>query len=71
VARDLFLDGATFRPSLRRDHKPFVSDWERGFGLRVSRFGIEYRAVTQSREYRDGPASHTFGGISLAWWSSR
>lgn len=71
VARDLFLDGDTFRPSLHRDHKDFVGDWERGVAIRLSHFSVEYRAVTQTREYRAGPATHTFGGITLAGWITR
>jgi hypothetical protein len=37
----------------------------------MSRLGVEYRAVTQSREYPAGPAAHTFSGITLAWWTAR
>jgi hypothetical protein len=71
VGRDLFLDGDTFRPSLHRDHKPLVGNWERGIGIRAARVALEYRAVTQSREYQAGPATHTFGGITLTWWTAR
>jgi hypothetical protein len=55
---------------LRRDHKPFVGTWERGLGIRLSHFGVEYRVVTQSREYRAAPI-HTYGGITLTWWNAR
>jgi lipid A 3-O-deacylase len=71
VARDLFLDGDTFRPSLHRDHKPLVGNWERGAGVRLASVGLEYRAVTQSKEYQAGPATHTVGGITLTWWIAR
>ncbi len=71
VARDLFLDGSTFRPSLHRDHEPLITNWERGISVRISRFGLEYRAVTQNREYPAGPATHNFGGVTLTWWTAR
>jgi hypothetical protein len=67
IGRDLFLDGSTFRSSVRVAKSPLVSEWERGVGLRVDRLSMEYRAVTRGREYRTGPASHSYGGISVSW----
>jgi hypothetical protein len=71
VARDLFLDGSTFQQSVRVDRTAVVSAWERGIGIRLGRVGLEYRAVTQSREYKTGPVSHSFGGIGVTWWNAR
>ena len=71
VARDLFLDGSTFQRSIHVRREPIIGSWERGVGVRVWRLGCEYRAVTQSREYRTGPAAHPFGSISLSWWLVR
>jgi hypothetical protein len=68
VGRDLFLDGSTFQHSVHVAHEPVVGEWERGAGLRYSHLGVEYRAVTSSREYPSGPASHTFGGVTVMWW---
>jgi hypothetical protein len=70
VARDLFLDGTTFRPSLVRAHKPFVGNWERGLGVRLLHLSVDYRAVTQSSDYAAAHV-HTYGGITLTWWTSR
>jgi hypothetical protein len=70
VARNLFIDGDTFRPSLRRDHKPFVGSWERGMGVRLMRASAEYRVVTLSKEYAASPI-HTYGGITLSWLLAR
>jgi hypothetical protein len=47
-----------------------VGDWERGAGVRLGRLSLEYRAVTQSREYRTGPVTHPFGAIIMSWWVS-
>jgi lipid A 3-O-deacylase len=70
VGRDLFIDGDTFRPSLRRNHKPLVGNWERGLGLRLARIGVDYRIVTLSKEYAAAPI-HTYGGITVSWWTAR
>lgn len=71
VARDLFLDGSTFHRSVHVSREPVVGAWERGVGVRLWRLGLEYRAVSQGREYRTGPAVHPFGGITLSWWLAR
>lgn len=67
IARDLFLDGSTFRESVRVERVPIVGGWERGVGLRLRRFRAEYRAVTRSREYRTGPRAHTHGSLTAHW----
>ncbi len=67
VGRDLFLDGTAFRDSLRVDHKPVVAQWEHGVGVHLRRLGVEYRAVTRSREYPAGPRTHTYGSVALSW----
>lgn len=71
VARDLFLDGSTFRRSVHVAREPIIGSWERGVGVRLSRLGVEYRAVTQSKEYGTGPPTHSFGAISISWWTTR
>ena len=64
VARDLFLDGNTFGGSERLVQRtPVTGQWEWGVGGRLGRAALEYRLVTQSREYRTGPSSHPVGII--------
>lgn len=70
VARDLFLDGSTFRRSVHVTREPVVGAWERGVGVRFSRLGVEYRATTTSREYITGPHAHSYGGITMSWWTA-
>ncbi len=67
VARDLFLDGTVFRPSMRVQRAGLLAEWEWGGGLRLRRFCLEYRAVTRTREYASGPRSHTFGSVAASW----
>ncbi len=63
VARDLFLDGNTFRPSARVGHEPFVSAGEMGLELRRGRWMLGYRAVSESRAYAAGPSWHPWSSI--------
>ena len=63
VARDLFLDGNTFRASPRVDKEPLVSEARLGAGLRFWQLRIEYRAVRTSREYRTEARPHRYGSI--------
>ena len=69
VARDLFLDGNTFRANHDVGHEPFVGSGEVGLELRLSRFLLAYRAVNDTRSYASGPKWHPWasmvGGVSL------
>ncbi|MEO6525545.1 MAG: lipid A deacylase LpxR family protein [Gemmatimonadaceae bacterium] len=71
VAHDLFLDGTTFRPSVRAERVPFVPSWDAGVSVRYRRLGFEYRVATEGRAYRGGPSSHSYSGLSAAWWIAR
>lgn len=65
VARNLFLDGSTFRDGPRVRKRPFVAQAEAGAGARIGRVGIEYRAVFRGREYRTQEAAHGWGSIAI------
>jgi lipid A 3-O-deacylase len=69
VLRNLFLDGSTFRPSPHVHTLPFTSQTEAGFGVRVQRITLEYRGITQAREYVGGPVARKYGSLiaGLAW----
>jgi lipid A 3-O-deacylase len=67
VGRDLFLDGSMFHESISVERNRIVTEWERGLGVRVRRLCLEYRAVTQSREYHSGPPKHSYGSIAVSW----
>ena len=67
VARDLFLDGSTYRSSVRVSRTPFVGELQLGAALRGRRLAVEYRATTRSREYHTGPPNHAYGSITLRW----
>ncbi|MEO5588879.1 MAG: lipid A deacylase LpxR family protein [Gemmatimonadaceae bacterium] len=65
VARDLFLDGSTFRQSERVDHAWVVPQWERGAGVAKGKLAVEYRAVSVGREYTNGPRKHSWGSVKV------
>lgn len=63
VARDIFLDGNTLRPSMRVGHEPLVNAGEAGIELRVRAISLTYRAVSQTRSYARGPNWHPWSSI--------
>jgi len=67
VARDIFLDGSTFRRGIRVDRRPFVWQYEVGGGARYRSFTVEYRAVTRAREYTAQEGPHTVSAIELRY----
>jgi lipid A 3-O-deacylase len=71
VARDLFLDGDAFRRSSRVEREALVPNRELGVAARCRRLALEYRAVTQGKEYSSGPSTHPFGSIAVTWWIAR
>jgi hypothetical protein len=67
VARDLFLDGSTFRSSVRVHRRPLVWEYEAGAGARYRAIAVEYRVLTRGREYSTQEAPHTFATIELRY----
>ena len=69
VWRNLFLDGSTFRPSPHVQKLPFTSQTEAGVGIRIQRVTLEYRGITQAREYAGGPAARQYGSLvaGMTW----
>ena len=65
VARDLFLDGGGGSPSV--DRQPLVWQYELGAGARLDGVTLEYRALTQARQYRTQPTPHTYGTFELSY----
>lgn len=66
IARNLFLDGNTFRESPSVDRKTFVGDLFAGFELTFNRTSLTYLVVWRSREFETQRRPHLFGSLSLA-----
>lgn len=67
VARNMSLDGTWRDPQRHVERVPRVHELEFAGGVRVRSLTIGYRAVTRSREYRTGPASHTFSSMIFGY----
>jgi len=67
IARDIFLDGNTFRDSRYVDKEYFVADLSFGAGLIAGRWQLTYTQVRRTREFKTqtgGPSE--FGSVSLS-----
>ncbi|GAB5558408.1 MAG: lipid A deacylase LpxR family protein [Synoicihabitans sp.] len=65
VARDIFLDGSTFRNSPSVDKEPFVADISLGLGVIAGRFQFTYTHTTRTREFETQANSHSdFGSVT-------
>ena len=67
VARNIFLDGNTFRDSHSIDKKPFVADLIGGIGMIIHRFKITYSYVHRTKEFDTQRDEQNFGAISASF----
>ena len=63
VARDIFLDGNTFHPTLRVGHRPFVGTGELGLEMHLRAVSLAYRAEVTSRTYDAAPRWHPWSSM--------
>lgn len=66
VARDIFLDGNTWRDSRSVDRKPVVGDLELGAAIFWRNIRLSYTHDWRSKEFHGQSRAHQFGSISLA-----
>lgn len=67
VARDIFLDGNTFRESRSVDKEPFVADLSAGIGVIAGRWQLTYTQVWRTREFEtQRSAFNNFGSVTLS-----
>ena len=67
VARNIFLDGNSFRSSRHVDKKHFVADLQAGVVLSWRDFRVGYTHVLRSREFKTQRSVDQFGAISLSY----
>ena len=67
VARNILLDGNTFRDSHSVDKKPFVADLIGGIGMIIHRFKITYAYVHRTKEFDTQKDEQDFGAISVSF----
>lgn len=66
VARNIFLDGNTFRSSRSVDKEPFVGDLQFGFVLLWHDYRFSYTHVLRTDEFKSQDENDGFGAISLS-----
>lgn len=66
VARNIFLDGNTFRDSASVDKHTFVADAQLGAALQMGDWRLIYTYVTRSEEFKTQGERQDFGALSLS-----
>jgi hypothetical protein len=66
MARNIFLDGNTFRDSRSVDKEPLVGDLQFGIVLAWRKARLSYTHVLRSREYETQQGDDNFGSVSLS-----
>lgn len=68
VARDIFLDGNTFKDGPSVDKKSLVADFSYGVGFIAGRWQLTFTQVYRTREFEGQPFSHNdFGSVTLSY----
>lgn len=67
VARNIFLDGNTFRDSPSVDKEPLVGDLNLGVALTKGRMRVSYTAVYRTREFEGQDDPDVFGALSVGY----
>ena len=67
VARNLFLDGNTWRDSHSVDKKPLVADVSVGVALNFETFKLTYRHLFRSKEFEHQEQGQVIGSLTLTW----
>ena len=67
VARDIFLDGNTFRASRSVHKEPFVADLSAGIGLIAGPWQLTYTQVWRTKEFKSERGDYNnFGSVTLS-----
>jgi hypothetical protein len=67
VARDIFLDGNTFKDSHSVDKKPFVADLQVGLAITIQAIRIAFTQVYRTREFDEQGSPNKFGALSVSF----
>lgn len=66
VARNIFLDGNTYRDSPSVERRPFVLDAQAGVAVQTGDFRLAYTYVTRTEEFENQKAQQDFGALSVS-----
>lgn len=67
VARNIFLDGNTFKSSHRVKKYPFILETEFGFVAVYSHLSLAWRFVTRSPEFEQRSTVNSFASVSIGY----
>lgn len=67
VARNIFLDGNTFRKSHRVEKEPLVADFQAGLSVTIGPARVSFTNIWRSKEFVKQDAWDEFGSISAAF----
>ena len=67
VARDIFVDGNTWRDSHSVSRTPYVSDQMLGLGFHWKHLEIRLTMTRRTDQYRSQAAPTRFGSVALVW----
>ncbi|MCW7754772.1 lipid A deacylase LpxR family protein [Desulfobotulus sp. H1] len=67
VARNILLDGNTFRSSASVDKEMWVGNYSYGIGVILYRFKIVYGRVHSSREYKTQKEGQSYGTVHVSY----
>lgn len=66
VARDIFLDGNTFRDSASVDREDFVADLFYGIGIVKGRWQLTYTQAVRTKEFKGQHGENRYGSVALS-----
>lgn len=66
VARNLFLDGNTFKESLSVVKEPFIGDMQAGLALTFSSLRFAFTYVVRTKEFKTQRKADQFGALTLS-----
>ena len=66
VARNIFLDGNTFRDSRSVDKEPLVGDLQFGIAITLRNVRLSYTHVLRTQEFTSQAEDDNFGAFSLS-----
>ncbi len=68
IARDIFLDGNTFRDSRSVEKEAFVADFVWGVGIVRGSFELTFKRVLRTREFESQLGHNSdFGSVTTSW----
>ncbi len=67
IARNMFLDGNTFRDSHSVDSKFFVADFQAGLAIAYGAARLSLAQIWRTKEFEGQDGHDEFGAINLSW----